>query len=352
MEKELEVDNLKISAKEQEALRLRIIRTAKKNLKPNGKVNTTKVAEICECSKGHVSGTWKKYLEGGIGAVKAVAMGRPKNSGRLTCEQQLETKKLIVDKCPEQLKLKGFLWDRERVCALVYRRFKVKLTVQAMGEYLKKWGFSAQRPVKRNHKQNPIEVEKWLKEEYPAIKERARKENAEIAWGDETCCQNESNYVKGYAPSGQTPTLPVGNEHFRVSMISAITNQGKLRFMLYRGGMNAERLITFMGRLIKEASRKIFLILDNLKSHHAKLVSEWLKTHKDEIEVFFLPPYSPEYNPDEYLNGNLKRELAKKGYAKTVDELESKARGTMKSFQRDTAHVASFFMAKYVSYAA
>ena len=352
MEKELEVNNKKMSPKEQEALRLKIIRTAKKNLKPDGKVNTTKVAEICECSKGHVSGTWKKYQGGGISAVKAVAMGRPKNSGKLTSEQQCEIKKLIVDKCPEQLKLKGFLWDRKRVCELVNRRFKIKITVQAMGQYLKKWGFSAQRPVKRNHKQNPAEIEKWIKEEYPAIKERAQKENAEIAWGDETCCQNESNYVKGYAPIGQTPILPVGNEHFRVSMISAVTNQGKLRFMFYRGSMNAKRLIEFMRRLIKESNRKIFLILDNLKTHHSKKVSEWLEKHKDEIDVFFLPPYAPEYNPDEYLNGNLKRELAKKGYAKTVDELESKARGTMKSFQKNTAHVASFFSAERVKYAA
>jgi len=352
MEKELNIDNKKLSPKEQETLRKKIIRIAKKNLKPNGKVAAETVAEICECSTSHVRHTWKKYLDGGIEAISAVSMGRPQNSGSLTEKQQREIQKLIVDKCPEQMKLKGFLWDRERVCELVYRLFKVKLTVQAMGKYLKKWGFSAQRPVKRNHKQNPIEIEKWLKEEYPAIQERAKKENAEIAWGDETCCQNESNYVKGYAPIGQTPTLPVGNEHFRISMISAVTNQGKLRFMFYKGGMNARRLIEFMRRLIKESKRKIFLVLDNLKAHHAKLVSEWIERHKDEIEIFFLPPYSPEYNPDEYLNGNLKRELAKKEYSKTLEELESKARGTMKSFQSNTSHVASFFKAKFVRYAA
>ena len=352
MEKELTVDNRKLSPSEQEALRKRIVRTAKKNLKPDGKINAEVVAEICECSTSHVGHTWKKYLDGGVDAIKAVVMGRPKNSGSLSDKQQAEIRKLIVDKCPEQMKLKGYLWDRERVCELVYRLYKVKLTVQAMGKYLKKWGFSVQRPVKRNHKQNPAEVNKWLEEEYPAIKERAKEENAEIAWGDEACCQNESNYVKGYAPIGQTPVLPVGNEHFRISMISAITNQGKLRFMFYKGGMNAKRMIEFMRRLIKEASRKIFLILDNLKAHHAKVVKEWLEKHKDEIEVFFLPPYSPEYNPDEYLNGNLKREMAKKGYAETVDALESKARCTMKSFQKNVAHVASFFKAKPVQYAA
>ena len=352
MEKELAIDNLRIGAKGQEELRKKIVRIAEKNLHPNGKVNTGLVAEICECSTRHVQNTWKKYLEGGTEALKAVAVGRPKNSGGLNVEQQNEIKKLLVDKCPDQLKLKGYLWNRELVCELVYRMYKKRFTVQGIGKYLKKWGFSVQRPVKRNYKQNPAEIEKWLKEEYPAIKERAKSEKAEIAWGDETCCQNESNYVKGYAPKGQTPVLPVGNAHFRINMISAITNQGKLRFMFYNGAMTAGRLIEFMRRLIKGAGRKIFLILDNLRSHHSKIVKEWLDEHKSEIELFFLPTYSPEYNPDEYLNGNLKREIAKKGFSKTVGELESKARGTMKSFQKNPYHVTRFFQADKVIYAA
>jgi transposase len=351
MEKELEVNNRKLSPSEQERLRLRIIRVAKKNLKASGKLNVTKVAEICECSKSHVSGTWKKYSNGGVASVKSVKMGRPKNSGSLNIAQQKEIQKLIVDKCPNQLKLEGFLWDRERVGELVYHRFKVRLTLQAIGKYLKAWGFSAQRPAKRNHKQNPAEIQKWLEEDYPAIKMRARKENAEIAWADETGCQNECNYLKGYAPRGQTPILPVGNHKLRINMISALTNQGKLRFMFYRESMNGKLLIKFMRRLVKDSPRKVFLILDNLRSHHAKIVTQWLGEHKEEIEVFFLPSYCPEYNPDEYLNGNLKKEMAKKGYSQTVDELESKARGTMKKLQKDTAHVARFFHARHVRYA-
>ena len=134
-------------------------------------------------------------------------------------------------------------------------------------------------------------------------------------------------------------------------MISAITNRGKLRFMFYRDSMNAGKLIEFLRRLVAGATRKIYLILDNMKVHHAKLVKEWLGRHQDEIELFFLPPYSPQHNPDEYLNGNLKRELARKGYSKTVDELESKARSAMKRFQNDRAHVASFFQAEPVKYA-
>ena len=277
MEKELEVNNKKLSPDAQETLRLRIIRTAKKNLHPNGKPKVKAIAEICECSMGHVSGTWKKYQEDGISAIKAVSMGRPVNSGKLTPEQQAEVRKLIVDKCPEQLKIKGFLWDRERVRELVCRLFKIKLTVQAMGSYLKKWGMTPQRPAKRNYKQQPEVIQRWLNEDYPAIKQRAKEENAEIHWGDETGCQNETNYVKGYAPIGQTPILPAGNPKLRINMISSITNQGKLRFMFYQENMNAKVMVRFMRRLIKDSLRKIFLILDNLRPHHATIVTDWIK---------------------------------------------------------------------------
>jgi transposase len=352
MEKELEVNNLKLSAKEQEALRHRIIRVAKKNLTPGGRVKASVVAEICECSPSHVSHTWSKYRKDGVAAVKAVKIGRPSNSGKLTDEQQAEIRRCIIDKTPDQVKLDGFLWNRKNIQELIWQKFKVQIALQNISVYLKKWGMTPQRPIKVSYKQKPEEIKKWIEEDYPKIAKRAKEENAEIHWGDETGCQNETNYVRGYALKGKTPVMPVGNEHIRVNMISSITNQGKLRFMFYSGSMNAKVLINYLKRLIKDTQKKVFLILDNMKSHHANLVKEWLKKHSSEIELFFLPPYSPQHNPDEYLNGNLKRELARKGFSKTADELESKARGTMKKLQRNPAHIRAFFQAEKVQYAA
>jgi transposase len=351
MEKELEVNNLKLSTAEQETLRKKIIRIAKKNLKPNGKPNAKVVSEICECSVSHVRGTWRKYQDGGVSAIKTTKMGRPSNSGALTSEQQQTIQKCLIDKDPNQLKLPGYLWNRSNIQGLIKHLFKIELTLQAISIYLKRWGFTPQRPIKKSYKQNPEVIKTWLNEEYPEIKKRAKEENAEIHWGDETGCQNESNYIKGYAPRGKTPVLPVGNEKIKVNMISSITNQGKLRFMFYREKMNGKMLIKFMRRLIKDSSRKIFLILDNLKPHHSIVVQEWLREHKEQIEVFYLPSYAPQYNPDEYLNGNLKREMAERGYSKNEDEIESKARGIMKTFQRNPDHVASFFHAPNANYA-
>lgn len=346
MEKELEFDARKLSPAEKETLRKKIVRMMKKH----GDVKIAK--EMCECSLRHVYNVWKTYCEEGVEGIKAKKVGRKTNSGLLTVEQQKEIQKCLIDKNPEQLKLPGFLWNRSNIQGLIKQLFKVTLTLQAISIYLKKWGYTPQRPIKRNYKQNPAEIKEWLDVEYPKIKERAKAENAEINWGDETGCQNESNYIKGYAPKGNTPVLHVGNEHLRVNMISAITNQGKLRFMFYRDSMNAKKLIKFMRRLIKDSTRKIFFIIDNLKVHHAKIVTSWLEKHKKEIEVFYLPNYAPEYNPDERLNGNLKRELANKGFSKNADELESKARGSMKRFQKNPAHVAAFFQDISVKYAA
>lgn len=346
MENELEFDARRLSPAEKETLRKKIVRLMKKH----GDVKAVK--EMCECSLRHVYNVMKTYNEEGVEGIKAEKVGRKPDSGALTIEQQGKVQKCLIEKNPDQLKLPGCLWDRRNIQGLIEQLFQITLTLQAISIYLKKWGFTPQRPIKRHYKQNPAEIKEWLEDEYPKIKERAKAENAEINWGDETGCQNESNYIKGYAPKGQTPVLAVGNEHIRVNMISAITNRGKMRFMFYREKMNAKVLIKFMRRLIKDSDRKIFFIIDNLRVHHAKIVTAWVEKHKDRIEIFYLPNYAPEYNPDERLNGNLKRELANKGFSRNEDEIESKARGTMRAFQRDPAHITSYFQDKPVQYAA
>ena len=182
-----------------------------------------------------------------------------------------------------------------------------------------------------------------LNEEFPGITARAEAENAEIFFGDETNIQNTCNYMRGYAPKGKKPVVKVESQKFKVNMLSAISKRGKLRFMLYKDNMNAEKLIDFMGRLIRDVNKKVFLVLDNLRVHHSKKVQEWLDKHKDRIEVFYLPPYSPEYNPDEYLNNDLKRNLGTQAMAKSVEELEANTSQFMEKLSDDSDHVKSYF---------
>ena len=158
--------------------------------------------------------------------------------------------------------------------------------------------------------------------------------------------------MKGYAPKGKTPVVKVESQKFKVNMLSAISKRGKLRFMLYKDNMDSDKLIDFMGRLIRDVRKKVFLILDNLRVHHSNKVQGWLEKHKDRIEVFYLPPYAPEYNPDELVNSDLKRAVGQKASPHSKDELEHNVRSHLKKLQVDPDKISSFFHAPFTAYAA
>ena len=175
-------------------------------------------------------------------------------------------------------------------------------------------------------------MQKWLDEEYPLIKEK--KEHAEIYWGDETGMRSDCQHGRGYAPKGKTPVIRLSAKRTSTNMISAITNQGKVRFQIYDGRMNASQLIEFLRRLIKDAQRKVILILDNLRVHHAKLVKAWLAKQAEKIDVFYLPAYSPELNPDEYLNCDLKSGVHSKRPARNKKQLKAKVLSHLRMLQK------------------
>lgn len=299
-------------------------------------------------------GRWiKKYQEGGAKALQARTRGRREGSGRrMTQEQETMIQKQLIDKTPDQLKLRYALWTREAVQQLIQQITGLKLAIRTVGEYLKRWGFTVQKPKKKAYEQRPAEVQRWLDEEYPSIHARAKAENAEIYWGDETGLRNDCQHTRGYAPKGQTPVIRLNAKRESINLISAVTNQGKVRFRFFDGTMNADLLIDFMKRLIKDAQRKVFLILDNLRVHHARKVKAWLAEHEEEIEVFYLPAYSPELNPDEYLNCDLKAGVHSGQPARNKKELKSKAMSHLRKLQKLPGRVAKYFEAEFIRYAA
>lgn len=331
----------------QEALRKQIVR-----LRKAGRPNKD-IAEIVGVSESHCSRVWKRYQKDGASAVAKGQRGRRHGAQRtLTSEQEADIKRLLIDKSPSQLKLSFALWTREAVQLLIQQQCAFKMPIRTVGEYLKRWGFTPQKPAKWAKEQSTPAVARWLTRDYPAIAKRAKQEKAEIYWGDETGIQTGANVEKGYSPKGKTPVLRQTAQKHRINMISAISNQGRVRFMFYRDTMNSKRLITFMNRLTKDVGRKVYLILDNLRVHHSELVKKWLEKHKDKIEVFYLPSYSPELNPDEYLNNSLKSGVHSGVRAKNKDQLESKARKHMRHLQNRPSKVKKFFEHRCVSYAA
>ena len=303
------------------------------------------ISEITGLSDQTVRNLFRDYDKGGIDAIKPKRRGRKTGEKRhLSPTQEQELLKLLVDHNPEQFKIKGCLWTRNSVRELIKQKYGIAMPIRTIGEYLRRWGLTVQRPAKQAMKQKPEQVEAWLKEEYPAIHAEAKSENAEIFWGDETAVQNVANYARGYAPKGRTPVVKIQAQKMHINMISAISNQGKLHFLLYSDAINSDRLISFIEAIVKTSGgRKVYLILDNLKVHHSKKVSEWVEEHQNQIRLFHLPPYSPEYNPDEYLNNDLKRSIGTQAMVKNVQELEANTSEFMDALSADPNHVKAYF---------
>ena len=311
-----------------------------------------KIADIGQILEIHADtvGDWLKLDKGDL---KVNRGGRKKGDARLLSEDdEHRIRRMITDKTPDQLKLEYALWTRKSVQELILQETGADLAIRTVGDYLKRWGMTPQKPQKRAYEQRSPEVKKWLESEYPEIQRKAKHEDAEIYWGDETGLRNDCQNERGYAPKGKTPVVQLNANRASVNMISAITNQGKVKFRFFDGTMNADVLIDFMMRLVNDAKRKIFLILDNLRVHHAKPVKEWLEEHKAMIEVFYLPAYSPELNPDEYLNCDLKGGVHSGKPARNKEQLRKKASKHMRMLQRKPARVKKYFQHDKIRYAA
>lgn len=265
-------------------------------------VTKKEVAKIFGVNKNSITNWVKRYKANGkkglVGSKRGV---KSEDKKLLSSEQELAIQEMIIDKMPDQLKLSFSLWTRKAVKELIERELGVVLAITTTGDYLRSWGFTPQKPKKKAYEQNPKAVEKWMKDEYPKIKKKAKSENAEIHWGDvcktpygETGIKNSSQYGRSYTPRGKTPVRRTMGKRLSTNMISSITNQGKVEFMIYSGTMNADRFLKFLRQLIKNRERKIYLVLDNLKVHQSKIVKRWVKKNEKTIELFFLPSYSPE----------------------------------------------------------
>ncbi|MGL1888437.1 MAG: IS630 family transposase [Reichenbachiella sp.] len=344
MEKE---DFRKLKDDIRDPLRKRAIAMIKKGVKKK------EVASIMGVHANTVTNWAKSYEAKGSQGLKGLKRGvKSEDKKLLTQNEEQQIQEMICDVMPDQLKLPYALWTRKAVVELVEQELGVKLALTTMGDYLRSWGFTPQKPKKRAYEQNPKKVQKWLDEEYPAIKERAKQENAEIHWGDETGVKNNCQHGRSYAPKGKTPVKRSMSKRFSVNMISTVTNQGKVAFMIYTENMNADMFIKFLKQLIKDKERKIYLILDNLRVHHSKIVKAWEEENSEHIALYFLPSYSPEKNPDEYLNCDLKQGLSQKISPRTKEKLQDNLQEHMDMLQNDQIRVQRYFRHKDIRCAA
>ena len=341
------VDMRRLPAAAQEERRRQVI-----GLRQAGMSYTAIAAQVGLTPTG-VFDICKRYAERGAAGLVSGPRGPEPGHGRfLDAGQEAEARDLIRRHLPDELGLPFALWSRAAVRELIWSRFGVRLAVRTMGTYLARWGYSAQKPLRRAYEQDPAAARRWLRRDDPAIAARAKAEGGAIFWGDETGLRSDDVRGRSYAPRGRTPEVRVNHKRANLGLISAMTNKGEVRWMVLDGAITAPGLLRFLSRLVRDVGQKVFLILDRLPVHRSAKVRNWLAGQEAKIEVFYLPGYSPELNPDEGLNGDLKQAVTRRAPARTKAQLRRAVLGHMRSLSKRPDRVRSFFGHRTFRYAA
>jgi transposase len=311
------------------------------------------LAELLGVCNETISRWWTAYVADGLAALPGNRSGRPLGSGRSLTEQQAKRIQERIDlNSPEEVGIPHALWTRRAVRDLIRKQFDIDLAERTVGQYLRRWGYTSKKPSRHARQQDPDEVEQWLLDTYPALEDQAERENAEILWTDEVGVAADHHPGCGYAREGERATMEVPGPHIRVNQISAISNEGTVRFMTYQGSLNATVFLVFLTKLVAEATRKILLIADRLQAHKTPAVQAWIAAHQEQIEVFYLPAYSPELNPVEYLNNDMKGTVNEAGLPADRPTLQGRLLGFMKRLAGMPNHVISYFLHPWTQYAA
>lgn len=290
------------------------------------------------------------YRGGGWGALDARKRGgRPR---LLTSQQMRWIYKTIVGKNPAQLRFAFALWTLDMVRVVIRKHLGIKLSRASVGRLMDQLGLSAQRPLWRAYQQNPAIVAKWLREEYPRICEAAKACGALIFFGDEAGVRSDAHAGTTWAPRGRTPIVSTTGQRFGMNLISAISRKGQMHFNVVKGRVTAEVFVEFLKRLIRGRRQPIFLIVDGHPTHKASAVKRFIEKNKDRLQLFLLPPYSPELNPDELVWNDLKTHMLGRMKITDAKQMEKSVLGRLRWMKSQPEHVASFFHAPDTRYAA
>ena len=328
-----------------EAMRERAVRSVQDGESPEV------VARVIGINRSTIYGWLAQYRRGGWGALKAKPLfGRP---------PKLDGKKLkwiydiVTQKNPLQLNFAFALWTREMVAKLIKDKFNISLSLVSVGRLLAQLGITCQRPLHRALERDAALVQQWLKQEYPKIKALARREKADIYFGDAAHMRSDHHAGRTWGKKGETPVVLSTGARYRVSLISAVTSRGHMRFMIKKkGGVNADVFIAFLRRLMIGSKNRIFLIVDRGPAHIAKKTKAFIASLGGQLRLFYLPPYSPDTNPDELVWKHLKADTVGRTSITSFDDFNQKVRSSMLALQRSPAKIRAFFQKPSLQYAA
>jgi transposase len=326
-----------------EAIRVRAVQQVQSGESPEVVIKTLGFFRAC------IYNWLAAYRAGGWEALRAKRLyGRPHKLKGWQIRWIYQT---VTLKNPLQLRFPFALWTRAMIRTLIWRKYRVRLSLASVGRLLAQLGLSCQRPLSKAFEQNPALAKQWVSREYPRIRAWAKREGAQIFFGDESGVRSDFHAGTTWAPRGKTPVVRQTGQRFSLNMISAITARGQLRFMVTGKRIGAKVFVEFLRRLVHGWKRPIFLIMDSHPTHKAKLVKAFVKRSKGKLRLFYLPPYSPELNPDEYVWNDVKSNGVRRSMITNVKELRSAVESRLRYLQKNPEHVRTFFQSDTTRYA-
>jgi transposase len=327
-----------------EALRIRGVEAVQEGGHPEDVARTLGVSRACMFS-------WlAQYRSGGWGALKAKPVpGRPR---KMSGERMEWLYRKIAGRTPEQYRFEYALWTLDLIRWLIYEEWKIRLSKASVWRLLKHMGLSAQRPMFRASEQDARLVREWREKEFPRLQQLAQEQGAEIWFEDEGGIRSDYHGGTTWAPVGRTPVVRSTGARYRYNMLSAINNKGELRFMLTTRGVNTAVFIEFLRRLIRYAKRPIFLIVDGHPTHRSSEALRYVESTQGRLRLFFLPPYSPELNPDEMVWNEVKRNKVGRQVITGKGQMKQVILAALRALQRLPEKIRSFFQLPDTAYAA
>lgn len=267
-------------------------------------------AAIFRVSENAIGKWCRAYREHGADALEVRPQGRPLGTGRmLTPSEEKILQAIILDATPETYEIPLATWTRRAVQALIWKRYQVDLSEQGVGNYLHRWQFTPQKPARHAREQDPEEVQEFVEKTLPEAIKQADEEDGQLYFADEAGIKVQDQIGTSHSPIGQTPVLDVPKIRIQQNLIASVTPEGDLFYDLFSGTLNANKFLDYLKQLIASTRKKIFLVIDRHPAHTAGSVQAWVDEHPDEIQLVWLPRYSPEYNPEEFLNNDVKASL-------------------------------------------
>jgi len=341
---DLRVDMRKLAPAQQEALRMRVMGAVNDGMSP------AEAVRVFGVSPDSIR-NWRRRQE--ADRAQGLRSGRPgRKPGehtKLTPAQEQALAQALLEYEPQELGLGGTLWTAAKVAALVRRLFDTTFTDRGIRKILRRLGLTFQRPDRRAFEADPGAQREWTEHTWPALRERARAQGERVMFADQVGVRSDHLAGRTWGLKGHTPATARAGDRFGVNAMSAISPTGKLYFTVFEGSFTARVFLGFLDRLVGHFSTKVHLVVDRHSVHRSRAVREWVHAHAERIELHFLPPYSPQLNPDELVNADLKRYLADEVLTDR-HRMRAQVRSFFRSVQRLAGHIRSYFRAPHTSY--